>query len=266
MMMLNSQRYAHKDYYLMNSSGENSSNSVLPKHVAIIMDGNGRWAKQRGKLRITGHKAGVESVRNSVRFAVKNKINSLTLYAFSSENWRRPEKEVSSLMELFVFALDNEVKNLHKNNVKLLIIGDKSRFSERLQKRIQKAEELTANNTGLRLNIAANYGGRWDIANSMKQIFERVQNGQLSIDDINEETINSYVCMHDQDNVDLVIRTGGEHRISNFLLWQVAYAEFYFTNVLWPDFDEMVFQDAINAFSQRERRYGGAESDDELVK
>ena len=250
----------------MNSSGENLSDSMIPKHVAIIMDGNGRWAKQRGKLRITGHKAGVESVRNSVRFAVKNKISSLTLYAFSSENWRRPEKEVSSLMELFVFALDNEVKNLHKNNVKLKVIGDVSRFSDRLKKRIDKAEALTQNNTGLKLNIAANYGGRWDITNSVKQVFSKVQNGELSIDDINEETINSEICMHDQENVDLVIRTGGEHRISNFLLWQVAYAEFYFTNVLWPDFDEMVFQDAVDAFSKRERRYGGDESDDELVK
>ncbi|HBO23274.1 MULTISPECIES: polyprenyl diphosphate synthase [unclassified Providencia] len=250
----------------MNSSGENLAESMIPKHVAIIMDGNGRWAKQRGKLRITGHKAGVESVRNSVRFAVKNKISSLTLYAFSSENWRRPEKEVSSLMELFVFALDNEVKNLHKNNVKLKVIGDINRFSERLRKRIDKAEALTQNNTGLRLNIAANYGGRWDIANSVRQIFEKVSNGDIAIDDVNEETINDYVCMNDQENVDLVIRTGGEHRISNFLLWQVAYAEFYFTNVLWPDFDEMVFQDAVDAFSKRERRYGGAESDDELVK
>ncbi|HDN2509904.1 TPA: isoprenyl transferase [Providencia rettgeri] len=250
----------------MNSSGENLSESMMPKHVAIIMDGNGRWAKQRGKLRITGHKAGVESVRNSVRFAVKHKISSLTLYAFSSENWRRPEKEVSSLMELFVFALDNEVKNLHKNNVKLKVIGDIDRFSERLRKRIDKAEALTQNNTGLILNIAANYGGRWDIANSVKQIFAKVQSGELSIDDISEDSINNSICMHDQENVDLVIRTGGEHRISNFLLWQVAYAEFYFTNVLWPDFDEMVFQDAVDAFSKRERRYGGAESDDELVK
>ncbi|MGG4608889.1 polyprenyl diphosphate synthase [Providencia sp. Me31A] len=250
----------------MNSSGENLSDSMMPKHVAIIMDGNGRWAKQRGKLRITGHKAGVESVRNSVRFAVKNKISSLTLYAFSSENWRRPEKEVSSLMELFVFALDNEVKNLHKNNVKLKVIGDVSRFSERLRKRIDKAEALTKNNTGLNLNIAANYGGRWDITNSVKQVFAKVQSGEISIDDINEEMINSQICMHDQENVDLVIRTGGEHRISNFLLWQVAYAEFYFTNVLWPDFDQVVFQNAVDAFSKRERRYGGAESDDELVK
>ena len=250
----------------MNSSGENLSDSMMPKHVAIIMDGNGRWAKQRGKLRITGHKAGVESVRNSVRFAVKNKISSLTLYAFSSENWRRPEKEVSSLMELFIFALDNEVKNLHKNNVKLKVIGDISRFSERLRKRIDKAEALTQNNTGLKLNIAANYGGRWDISNSVKQVFAKVQSGELSIDDINEENINDHICMHDQENVDLVIRTGGEHRISNFLLWQVAYAEFYFTNVLWPDFDEMVFQSAVDAFSKRERRYGGAESDDELGK
>ncbi|UDG80658.1 Ditrans,polycis-undecaprenyl-diphosphate synthase ((2E,6E)-farnesyl-diphosphate specific) [Candidatus Hartigia pinicola] len=244
----------------MNSSNKSFSHSIGPQHVAIIMDGNGRWAKQRGKIRITGHKAGIDSVRIAVRFAVKTKISSLTLYAFSSENWRRPEKEVKFLMELFVFLLDNEVKNLHKNNIKLLIIGDVSRFSERLQKQIQKSQELTENNTGLRLNIAANYGGRWDITNSMKQIFELIKIGQLSFDDINEETINNYICMHSQKNVDLVIRTGGEHRISNFLLWQVAYAELYFTNILWPDFNEVVFQNAIDAFNQRERRYGGVES------
>lgn len=166
----------------MNSSSDNLTGMVVPQHVAIIMDGNGRWAKQRGKLRISGHRAGVESVRNAVRFSVKHKVKSLTLYAFSSENWRRPEKEVSSLMELFVFALDNEVKSLHKHNVKLNVIGDISRFSERLQKRIKKSEQLTANNTGLRLNIAANYGGRWDIINSLSLIAEKVKiiSSQLS--------------------------------------------------------------------------------------
>lgn len=215
----------------MNSSGENLSESMMPKHVAIIMDGNGRWAKQRGKLRITGHKAGVESVRNSVRFAVKNKISSLTLYAFSSENWRRPEKEVSSLMELFVFALDNEVKNLHKNNVKLKVIGDIDRFSERLRKRIDKAEALTQNNTGLILNIAANYGGRWDIANSVKQIFAKVQSGELSIDDINEDSINNSICMHDQENVDLVIRTG-----ENIELATSYYGKSLMRNFISPTF------------------------------
>lgn len=250
----------------MNSSSDNLTGMVVPQHVAIIMDGNGRWAKQQGKLRISGHRAGVESVRNAVRFSVKHKVKSLTLYAFSSENWRRPEKEVSSLMELFVFALDNEVKSLHKHNVKLNVIGDISRFSERLQKRIKKSEQLTANNTGLRLNIAANYGGRWDIINSLSLIAEKVKNNQLSIEQITEETVNAHICLHDQPEVDLVIRTGGEHRISNFLLWQSAYAEFFFTDVLWPDFDDQVFEQAIEVFGKRERRFGGAKSDDEFTE
>nr|WP_314267160.1 polyprenyl diphosphate synthase [uncultured Moellerella sp.] len=246
----------------MNSSSDNLAYSIVPQHVAIIMDGNGRWAKQRGKLRISGHRAGVESVRNAVRFSVKHNIKSLTLYAFSSENWRRPEKEVSSLMELFVFALDNEVKKLHKHNVKLSVVGDTQRFSEKLQKRIKKSEMLTTDNTGLQLNIAANYGGRWDIINSLTEIAKKVKNNELSLDDITEETVSSYICLHDQPEVDLVIRTGGEHRISNFLLWQSAYAEFYFTDVLWPDFDDKVFENAVDAFGKRERRFGGAQSDD----
>ncbi len=167
-------------------------------------------------------------------------------------------------MELFVFALDNEVKNLHKNK-KLKVIGDISRFSERLRKRIDKAEALTQNNTGLKLNIAANYGGRWDISNSVKQVFAKVQSGELSIDDINEESIDNHICMHDQENVDLVIRTG-RARISNFLLWQVACGILFSPTFCGQIFDEMVFQSAVDAFSKRERRYGGAESDDELGK
>ncbi len=229
-----------------------------PRHVAIIMDGNGRWAKNQGKLRISGHKAGVKSVRRAVSFAVSNKLEALTLYAFSSENWSRPVQEVTALMELFVWALDSEVKSLHKHNVRLRIIGDISRFNNRIQERIRRAEELTQQNDGLTLNIAANYGGRWDIIQGVKKLAKQVQEGLLRPDQITEESLAPHLCMQEQAPVDLVIRTGGEHRISNFLLWQIAYAEFWFTDVLWPDFDEHVFEGALNAFSLRERRYGGA--------
>jgi len=229
-----------------------------PRHVAIIMDGNGRWAKNQGKLRISGHKAGVKAVRRSVSFAVSNNLEALTLYAFSSENWSRPPQEVTALMELFVWALDSEVKSLHKHNVRLRIIGDVSRFSNRIQERIRRAEELTQQNSGLTLNIAANYGGRWDIIQGVKKLAEQVQEGLLRPNQITEENLSAHLCMQGLAPVDLVIRTGGEHRISNFLLWQIAYAEFYFTDVLWPDFDEHVFEGALNAFSLRERRFGGA--------
>jgi len=222
------------------------------------MDGNGRWAQNQGKLRISGHKAGVKSVRRAVSFAVSHKLEALTLYAFSSENWSRPPQEVTALMELFIWALDSEVKSLHKHNVRLRIIGDISRFSGRIQERIRRAEELTQQNNGLTLNIAANYGGRWDIIQGARKLAEQVQEGLLRPDQITEESLAPYLCMQELAPVDLVIRTGGEHRISNFLLWQIAYAEFWFTDVLWPDFDEHVFEGALNAFSLRERRYGGA--------
>jgi len=213
--------------------------------------------KNQGKLRISGHKAGVKSVRRAVSFAVSHKLEALTLYAFSSENWSRPIQEVTALMELFVWALDSEVKSLHKHNVRLRIIGDISRFNNRIQERIRRAEELTQQNNGLTLNIAANYGGRWDIIQGARKLAEQVQEGLLRPDQITEESLAPYLCMQELAPVDLVIRTGGEHRISNFLLWQIAYAEFWFTDVLWPDFDENVFEGALNAFSTRERRYGG---------
>lgn len=245
----------------MSSNNHNNTDDQQgngPRHVAIIMDGNGRWAKNQGKLRISGHKAGVKSVRRAVSFAVSNNLEALTLYAFSSENWSRPAQEVTALMELFVWALDSEVKSLHKHNVRLRVIGDTSRFSPRIQERIRRSETLTANNSGLTLNIAANYGGRWDIIEGVKKLAEQVQEGLLRPDQITEESLTSQLCMQELAPVDLVIRTGGEHRISNFLLWQIAYAEFYFTHVLWPDFDEHVFEGALNAFSLRERRFGGA--------
>ena len=233
-------------------------NNNIPEHVAIIMDGNGRWAKQQNKLRIFGHTNGVVAVRRAVSYARQTGIKFLTLYAFSSENWNRPEQEVSALMTLFMQALDREVKKLHKNNIRLKIIGDVSRFSEKLQEKIAKAENLTENNTALTLNIAANYGGRWDIIQGVRHLAEQVQEGLLRPDQITEESLAPYLCMQELAPVDLVIRTGGEHRSSNFLLWQIAYAEVWFTDVLWPDFDEHVFEGALNAFSLRERRYGGA--------
>ncbi|PQQ38957.1 (2E,6E)-farnesyl- diphosphate-specific ditrans,polycis-undecaprenyl-diphosphate synthase [Photorhabdus luminescens] len=241
---------------------QNDLSSLLPKHVAIIMDGNGRWAKKRGKLRAFGHRAGIKAVRSAVSFSAKHNIESLTLYAFSSENWNRPEQEVSSLMELFIFALDSEIKSLHKHNIRLSVIGDIGRFSERLQARIHRSVKLTANNTGLQLNIAANYGGRWDIVQSVQKIAQQIKDNSLEPQDITEELVNNYMNLSQQPQVDLVIRTGGEHRISNFLLWQIAYAEFYFTDILWPDFDENVFEGAINAFAKRERRFGGTIPDD----
>ncbi|MGP1931347.1 MAG: isoprenyl transferase [Arsenophonus sp. ET-YP4-MAG3] len=240
---------------------DNKSQHQIPRHVAIIMDGNGRWAKQRGKLRIKGHRAGTEAVQKTVKFAIENEIQSLTLYAFSNENWSRPETEVTALMELFTWFLDNEVKNLNIHNIQLTIIGDINRFKPKLQNRIKHAIALTMNNTGLQLNIAANYGGRWDITNAMQIIAKKIKVGSLLPENINEDRINEFISLHDQPTVDLVIRTGREYRISNFLLWQIAYAEFYFTDILWPDFDEEAFKSAIIAFNQRERRFGNTKPD-----
>ncbi|MDH2998714.1 di-trans,poly-cis-decaprenylcistransferase [Pasteurellaceae bacterium LFhippo2] len=221
------------------------------------MDGNGRWAKQQGKLRIFGHQNGVKAVRNAVNFAAKNNIQVLTLYAFSSENWSRPEAEVSALMTLFMKALDSEVKKLHKNNIRLKIIGDKSRFSEKLQERIQQSEYLTANNTGLILNIAANYGGYWDIVSAAQKLATEVKGGSLEVNQITPERFQQALVTEEQPQVDLLIRTSGEQRISNFLLWQIAYAELFFTPVLWPDFGPEHFAQAVKAYQQRDRRFGG---------
>lgn len=228
----------------------------MPKHVAIIMDGNGRWAKQKGKIRTFGHKAGVESVRSSVGYARKSGIQSLTLFAFSSENWSRPEDEVNVLMDLFKLVLGSEVKKLHKNNVRLKIIGDKSRFDDKLIKKIEHAEALTAENDALVLNIAANYGGRWDIVDAAKQLAQKVANNEIDIEQIDEQVFDQHTSLSDVPDLDLLIRTGGDHRVSNFLLWQVAYAELYFTEILWPDFDEKAFQLAIDDFAERQRRFG----------
>jgi len=236
------------------------SSNLLPRHVAIIMDGNGRWARTRGKLRIVGHQAGFNAVRRAVHFAVNYRFDALTLYAFSSENWKRPDKEIDSLMQLFSHALNNEIDVLHKNNIKLRIIGDINRFSGELQKNIHRSEKLTSNNSGLTLNIAANYGGRWDIIQGVKQLATQVQQGILTPNQIDEDALCKCICMHELAPVDLVIRTGGEHRISNFLLWQIAYAELFFTDVLWPDFNDVIFKRAVNTFMKRERRFGNSAS------
>ena len=230
--------------------------TLIPKHIAIIMDGNGRWAKNRKQLRIVGHREGLKAVRRTVKYAHELGVKVLTLYAFSSENWKRPEQEVSALMALFIYALNKEVKLLHENNMRINIIGDISRFSVQLQKMILQAQERTKNNTGLILNIAANYGGRWDIVNAVKKVIHKFEENNIKLDDINEEVINQEISLCKLPPIDLVIRTGGEYRISNFLLWQIAYSELYFTDVLWPDFNKHTLNDAISEFSKRERRFG----------
>ena len=235
---------------------EQVAEKLMPQHVAIIMDGNGRWAKKKGKIRTFGHKAGVKAVRASVSFALKNGVKVLTLFAFSSENWNRPAEEVGVLMELFKMVLGSEVKKLHKNNVRLKIIGDTSRFDNKLVSKISEAESLTENNDSLVLNIAANYGGRWDIVNTTKKLIAQVQAGQIDVADIDEEIFNHHTCVADSPAVDLLIRTGGEQRISNFLLWQIAYAELYFSEDFWPDFNEAAFEVAVQAFTDRQRRFG----------
>ncbi|MBY5923657.1 di-trans,poly-cis-decaprenylcistransferase [Halomonas sp. DP4Y7-1] len=228
----------------------------LPRHVAVIMDGNNRWAKARGLSGVRGHHAGVEAVRAVIRRAAERRIETLTLFAFSSENWKRPAAEVNALMELFLMALKREVKKLHEHDIRLSVIGDTSGFSSAIQKRIEDAERLTQGNQGLRLVIAANYGGQWDIASGARRLAERVARGELKADAIDEDTLAQELCLSDAAPVDLCIRTSGERRISNFLLWQLAYAELYFTPVLWPDFDGEAFDDALEDFCQRKRRFG----------
>ncbi|KAF0205598.1 MAG: undecaprenyl diphosphate [Gallionellaceae bacterium] len=227
--------------------------SAVPRHIAMIMDGNGRWAKQRLLPRVAGHQRGVESVREMVKACRQLGVEYLTLFAFSSENWRRPSDEVSFLMQLFMKMLEREAVNLHKNNVRLKIIGDRSRFDELLVKYIEDAELLTANNDGLTLTIAANYGGRWDIMNAVQGLWKArpEMSGNFS-----EEDLEPYLSMHYAPEPDLFIRTGGEQRISNFILWQMAYTELYFTDTLWPAFDRAALDVAIQSYQNRERRFG----------
>ncbi len=233
-----------------------ATTSNIPKHVAIIMDGNGRWAQKKGSPRIAGHKAGVETVRSVIQACAEKGIEVLTLFAFSSENWRRPEKEVSLLMGLFLAALQREVKKLHKNDVRLKIVGDVTAFDKKIQEQIIKSEELTKNNKRLVLNIAANYGGQWDITQAVKALAKKVETGSLKSDEITSDLISQHLSMNDLPEPDLFIRTGGEQRISNFLIWQLAYSELYFTDTLWPDFDRDAFDLALQSFAGRQRRFG----------
>jgi undecaprenyl diphosphate synthase len=231
------------------------SDLLVPQHIAIIMDGNGRWAKKRSLPRVAGHKVGMERARDITEAAGKRGVRSLTLFAFSSENWQRPFEEVSYLMDLFVTGLEREAKSLHKNGVRLRVIGDRSRFAEKLQQRMAESEALTAGNTALTLNIAANYGGRWDIVSAANQALTAKRAvGDLS--PLQEADLNPHLTLADQPPLDLLIRTGGEVRISNFLLWQAAYAELYFSSALWPDFGAAELDAAIADFSQRQRRFG----------
>ena len=233
-----------------------------PRHVAIIMDGNNRWARQRGLPGIAGHKAGVDAVRAVVETCARNNIEVLTLFAFSSENWRRPPDEVSALMRLFLIALRREVRKLHRNNIRLRIIGDRSRFSTILQEHMALGEELTRHNTKMTLVVAVNYGGQWDITQATRKLAQRVAQGELSPDQITEETIQAEISLGDLPLPDLCIRTAGEQRISNFLLWQFAYTEFYFTDVFWPDFKHEEMKKALEAYSGRKRRFG--QTDEQL--
>lgn len=228
----------------------------MPRHIAIIMDGNGRWAKQRNQPRFFGHKAGVEAVRGVVKACAERGIDVLTLFAFSSENWRRPQKEVSLLMELLYTALTREVSKLHDNNVRLRIIGDRSVFHKKLQNRLLESEALTENNTGLTLVVAVNYGGRWDITQAAQAVAEKALAGELQPSDITPELFGQHLSLNELPEPDLFIRTGGEQRVSNFLLWQLAYSELFFTETLWPDFSSSSLDEAIESFSNRQRRFG----------
>lgn len=227
-----------------------------PRHIAIIMDGNGRWAQKRYMPRAMGHQAGVKTVRKIVERCIEKEIDVLTLFAFSSENWRRPEEEVSLLMNLFMTTLQGEIEKLNSNNIRLRFIGDKSAFSETLQNKMAEGEALTQHNTALTLVIAVNYGGRWDLCQAFRKITEKMLAGALEKQDISEALVNSHLSTADLPEPDLFIRTGGEQRVSNFLLWQLAYTEMYFTAELWPDFDQNSLDQAIKSFKSRQRRFG----------
>jgi len=233
-----------------------AANDIMPRHVAVIMDGNGRWARKRALPRHAGHRSGVGAVRETVEVAAKRGVEYLTLFAFSSENWSRPREEVSKLMGLFVEALQREVDELHRNNVRLEFIGARELLQPSLLEMIAAAEDLTRDNAGLRLQVAVAYGGRWDIVKAAQSLARGVADGELSADAIDDDAIANRLALGGIPDPDLLIRTGGEQRISNFLLWNLAYAELWFCDTLWPDFDEQDFDRALEFFANRERRYG----------
>ncbi len=238
----------------VSSTQEIPAHGEVPRHVAIILDGNGRWAKGRRLPRIAGHRRGVEAVRETVRACVERGVEYLTLFAFSSENWRRPADEVALLMQLFQVALSNEVDKLHRNGVRLKVVGDTERFDPAIRRLIEQGEKLTAENRRLTLTIAANYGGRWDILQALSRLM--AQRPAAADAPLDESALAPYLAMSYAPEPDLFIRTGGERRISNFLLWQLAYAELYFTDTLWPDFDAAALDAAFASYRQRERRFG----------
>ncbi len=240
----------------MSDTMTNSPAGKLPQHVAIIMDGNGRWAKRRHLPRFAGHRSGVEAVRRVVQCAARRGVRALTLFAFSSENWRRPQQEVGLLMDLFMTSLQRQMKMLRDNNIVLRIIGDRGRLDPRMQEQIAAAEALTADNDGLTLTVAVNYGGRWDVTQAFRALVAEIEAGRLRANDVAEEQVARHMCLHDLPEPDLFIRTGGEQRISNFLLWQLAYTELVFTDLLWPDFDEDAFDAALADYAKRQRRFG----------
>ena len=225
---------------------------AVPGHVAIIMDGNGRWAKNRLMPRVAGHRKGVEALRGVIRACAERGVSHLTVFAFSSENWRRPQEEVTLLMDLFMRALENEVARLHENDIRFRVIGDLSGFTERIQNLIRDAEALTRDNTRLTFTVAANYGGRWDIVQAVKKLMA----AGVAAEEVSEGVLTQHLSMAELPEPDLFIRTGGEQRISNFLLWQLAYTELYFTDALWPDFDAAALDEAIASYRKRERRFG----------
>lgn len=231
-------------------------NAASPQHIAVVMDGNGRWANKRYLPRAAGHKAGVNATRKIVENCARSNIRALTIFAFSSENWNRPESEVSTIMTLFLTTITAEVKKLHKKNVCVRFIGERSRFTQKLQNSINEGEDLTKDNDGLQLNIAANYGGRWDVVNACKSLIAEVQNNKMSLDEVNEKSLNNFMSLSTLPEPDLFIRTGGEQRISNFLIWQLAYTELYFVDTLWPDFSEDDFSAALSWYAGRQRRFG----------
>ncbi len=235
---------------------EKINTDYLPSHLAIIMDGNGRWAKQKGMLRAFGHENGTKSVRKTVESCAKLGIKNLTLYAFSTENWNRPKIEVDTLMKLLVSSLKKEIKTLQNNNIKLNAIGNLTNLPDSVQKELQEVIEKTSENTRMTLTLALSYGAREEIIQAVKKITNKVKNNIIPEESIDESIINQHLYTHNLPDVDLVIRTSGEHRISNFLLWQIAYAEFYFTEVLWPDFTEKDLYEAIISYQKRERRFG----------
>ncbi len=243
----------------MNDDVENAKKAgsqQVPNHIAVIMDGNGRWARARGLPRHAGHRAGVKSVRETVETAAKRGVSYLTVFAFSSENWRRPADEVSNLMGLFIEALQREVDDLHRNNVRVRFIGARDELGTELVCRIEAAEDKTRNNDGLNLFVAAAYGGRWDIVQAAQSLATRAGNGEIVVEDIDADSLAEEMSLSGIPDPDLLIRTGGERRVSNFLLWHLAYAEFWFTDCLWPDFRLPQFDEALDYFASRQRRYG----------